>query len=251
MRILAIDTATEAFSVALLRDGELTGVTSRPGRGHGGLVLPAVDALLADAGLTGAALDAIAVGRGPGAFTGVRIGVSVAQGLSLAWDRPIVPVSDLSALALGALQQARAAGLPPGPVGVLAVLDARLNGLYAGRAVVADPDAPDLAALSRLEECLLGPPEVLLPAGGVLIAAGHGLALLPDLATRAAGRPVVAYPDLLPSAAAIARLAADLLPRGGGVDAWRLVPTYLRDDVATRSRRAPGAPRGTGKMTET
>ena len=174
-----------------------------------------------------------------------------AQGLSLAWDRPIVPVSDLAALALGALLEARAAGLAPGPVGLLAVLDARLNGVYAGRAVVADPAAPDLPALCRLEEQLLGPHEVVLPAGGVLIAAGHGLALLPDLAARAAGRPVVAYPDLLPTAAAIARLAADLLPLGGGVDAWRLVPTYLRDDVATRSSRAPGAPRETGKMTET
>ena len=146
MKILALDTATENLSVALYADGQLCLRESRPVRGHGEWLLPMVDEVLAEAGVVLGALDAIAVGRGPGAFTGVRIAVSVAQGLAFATGLPIVGVSDLAALALGAAQATVAAGETPAPLMILSCLDARLGGLYAaafrlpaGTVALADP----------------------------------------------------------------------------------------------------------------
>ena len=244
MKILALDTATESLSVALSLAGVVTGFQSRPGRGHGTHVLAAIDDLLAAAGLELAALDLLAVGRGPGAFTGVRIGVSVAQGLGFAADLPIVPVSDLAALALGALDAARADGhLDGGPLTVLACLDARLGGLYAGRLAVPDSSRIDLTAIAALTEELTTGTSIELPAAGPVLVAGHGFAAAPELASRLEGRLLATYPELLPGAEAIARLAGPLFSAGAAVSAWDLVPTYLRDEVATRSSRPPGAPR--------
>ncbi len=244
MKILALDTATESLSVALSLDGVVTGFQSRPGRGHGTHLLAAVDDLLAAAGVDLAALDCLAVGRGPGAFTGVRIGVSVAQGLGLAAELPIVPVSDLAALALGALDAARVDGrLGVGALTVLAALDARLGGLYLGRFHVPDPTSIDLPALAALTEELTTGATCELPAEGPVLVAGHGFAAAPELAERLGGRLLASYPELLPGAGAIARLAAPLFSAGYAVSAWDLLPTYLRDEVATRSSRPPGAPR--------
>jgi tRNA threonylcarbamoyladenosine biosynthesis protein TsaB len=248
VKILAFDTATESLSVALSLDGVVTSFAARPGRGHGAQLLAAVDELLVTAGIGLQDLDLLAVGRGPGAFTGVRIGVSVAQGLGLAMDLPIVPVSDLAALALGALEAARAdghlAGQPAGEsLHVLACLDARLGGLYAGCVTINDPHGPDLTAIALLAEELTTGATLSLPAQGALIVAGHGLAASPDLAARLDGRTVVRYPALLPDSAAIAALAVPLAAAGHAVSARDLAPTYLRDDVATRSARAPGGPR--------
>jgi tRNA threonylcarbamoyladenosine biosynthesis protein TsaB len=93
MRLLGIDTATEACTVALWVDGEVRERFEHAPQGHASLVLPMADALLAEAGLRPAALDAVAVGRGPGSFTGVRIGIGVAQGVAFAAGLPVVPVS--------------------------------------------------------------------------------------------------------------------------------------------------------------
>ena len=99
MRLLAIDTATQACSVALLDGETLITRYEEPGRGHAELILPMVDEVLKEGSLQLKALDCIAVGRGPGAFTGVRIAISVAQGLAFGAGLKIVPVSDLAALA--------------------------------------------------------------------------------------------------------------------------------------------------------
>ena len=99
MKLLALDTATEACSAALLLGDTLLARYEESKRGHAELILPMVDALLTEAGLSLRELDCLAVGRGPGAFTGVRIAVSVAQGLAFGAQRPIVPISDLAALA--------------------------------------------------------------------------------------------------------------------------------------------------------
>ncbi|MEO8743427.1 MAG: tRNA (adenosine(37)-N6)-threonylcarbamoyltransferase complex dimerization subunit type 1 TsaB, partial [Lysobacteraceae bacterium] len=90
MKLLAIETATEACSVALSIDGEVRERFEIAPRRHGELVLPWADALLTEAGIVKSQLDAIAVGRGPGAFTGVRLAVAIAQGIALALDRPVV-----------------------------------------------------------------------------------------------------------------------------------------------------------------
>src|ERR1700736_2864344 len=98
MRVLALDTATEACSVALLTDAGLLGAWREVGRGHAEQILDMVDAVLSEAGIVLGMLDGIAAGVGPGAFTGVRIGVSVAQGLAFSTAMPVVAVSTIDAL---------------------------------------------------------------------------------------------------------------------------------------------------------
>lgn len=229
MKILALDTATEALSVALLIDGVVTERFEVIGRGHAERLLPLADEILRGAGLALGELDAIAFGRGPGAFTGVRIAISVAQGLSLGSGVPLIPVSDLEALGCAALGETEADY-------ALACLDARMGEVYFG-----------LVARSRNGEIGLvteglATPAALpdLPHGARVVAAGHGLSAYPAIAERFSSAIAVVYPDLLPSAGMIARLARRELIAGRVFSAAEVEPTYLRNDVATRSARAPG-----------
>src|SRR5215469_4188984 len=102
MNLLAIETSTEACSVALVHGENVVARTELAPRRHAERVLPMADELLAESGISKHALDAIAVGRGPGAFTGVRLAVSLAQGMAVALGLPVVTVSSLAALALEA-----------------------------------------------------------------------------------------------------------------------------------------------------
>lgn len=122
-RILAVDTATEACSVALLCDGEIISRFAISPREHTQKVLPMVEDVLAEAGIALNQLDALAFGRGPGSFTGVRIGVGVAQGLALGADLPMIGVSSLMTLAQGAFRTS-------GQSNVLAAIDARMSEIY-------------------------------------------------------------------------------------------------------------------------
>lgn len=229
MRILALDTATEACSVALLDDAEVRMRYEVLGRGHAERVLPMIDELLAEAGTSLGALDAIAFGRGPGAFTGVRIAVSVAQGLSLGTGLPLVPISDLRALAAAALAATRADH-------ALVCLDARMGEVYWG---LGRPDPASGCAL--VAEGLAPPGNVPdLPPGSRPVAAGHGWTAYPLLEERFGPRLAARWPLLLPDAATIARLAVAEVRAGRTVTAANAEPVYLRNDVATRSSRAPG-----------
>src|SRR5260370_29032832 len=124
MRVVALDTATEACCVALLTEAGVVGVFREVGRGHAEQILDMVDAVLTDAGIVLGALDGIAAGVGPGAFTGVRIGVSVAQGLAFGAALPVVAVTTLEALALEALRG--------GADQVMGWLRERMGGIYWG-----------------------------------------------------------------------------------------------------------------------
>ncbi len=227
MRLLALDTATEACSAALLTDAGLAVRRAVLGRGHAEHLLPMANELLIEAGLELAELDALAVGRGPGAFTGVRIAVSLAQGLALGAGLRVVPVSDLWALGASALEKT------PAPA-ALACLDARMGEVYWGLVVARPGGVTELLA-----EGLAAPEAVPAPPGGErLVGAGHGWSAYPVLGARLA--PTVIHAELLPDAGTIARLGATEWRAGRAVPPTQLEPVYLRNDVATRSSRAPG-----------
>jgi len=192
-------------------------------------VLPLVDRMLASAGWTLGSLDAIAFGRGPGAFTGVRIAVSTVQGLALGSGLPVVPVSDLAAVGQRLLGHVEVGEVDC----ALVCLDARMGELYA--AVVAREAG---GGVNLLMERLVRPADIdarVLPGIGRVVAGGHGFSAHPDLAGRFGGRIVAIHAECLPHAEDIVRLAALDVAAGRVLDAAQAQPVYLRDDVATKS----------------
>lgn len=219
MRLLALDTATEACSAALLQDGAVQERFEVIGRGHAEKLLPMAQELLAGAGLALRDLDAVAFGRGPGGFTGLRIAAGVAQGLAAGAGLPVLPVSDLAALAVAG---ARASGQRR----ILACLDARMGQVYWAAFEVDEGGARALG-----EEALAVPEQVSPPAGEAWFGAGHGFGAYPELPGRLGGRLCGADVTLLPRAADIASLAARDLRAGRALPAARARPLYLRDEV--------------------
>ena len=224
MRVLALDAATEACSVALLTDDGLLGRCAEVGGGHAEQILGMVDAVLAEAGISLAKLDGIAASIGPGAFTGVRISVAVAQGLCFGANLPVVPVTTLEALALQALHG--------GTNRALACLDARMGEVYWG--CFASDAARMLVACGAPR---VGPAaEVTLAHAGAR-GIGRGFAAYPELAALPGLEEVLPY--ALPDAREMARIGVNRLLAGGGMDPADLRPQYLRDKVAlTGAERA-------------
>ncbi|MFN2309409.1 MAG: tRNA (adenosine(37)-N6)-threonylcarbamoyltransferase complex dimerization subunit type 1 TsaB [Gammaproteobacteria bacterium] len=224
MKILAFDTATEACSAALLLDDEVHERFEVAPRGHARLLLPMLDGLLAEAGLKPAQLDAIAFGRGPGSFTGLRIAASVAQGIAFAVDLPVLPVSTLAALARDALQRHAAAQ-------VLVAIDARMEEVYwAAYARDAQGEPQRLG-----EEQVTPASAVCLPAAGEWFGIGTGWAAYDDVLRGRCGAALVGVDAAgLPHAAHIVRLAAREFLAGAAVSAEQACPVYLRNRVAQR-----------------
>jgi tRNA threonylcarbamoyladenosine biosynthesis protein TsaB len=236
VRILALDTATENCSAALLIEGQLRATEELIGRGHAERILPMVDQLLRDAQLRLADLSAIAFGRGPGSFTGVRLAASVTQGLAQGAGLRVVPVSDLRAVAQRALE------LPAAPQRVLVCNDARMHEVY----WACFERAPDGFAVVVSEERVGSPAGVTLPAqwhaasgddgaaGAVagLLGVGTGFSAYPELAAAMSGTLTVLSDVLLPRATEIARLAVVEVLNGRLLRPEQALPVYLRDDVA-------------------
>ena len=231
MKLLAIETATEACSVALWIDGDVRERFEIAPRRHAELVLPWADQLLAEAGIAKTQLDAIAVGRGPGAFTGVRLAVALAQGIALALDRPVVAVSTLAALAMRIFHPLPLVGEGWGEGGshILAAIDARMGEIYFGT-FVRDPDGL-VTALDT--ERLAHPAEVALPEDHAWVGIGSGFAVDDSVLSRTLG-PLLLYHDAtaLPHASDVARLAARGFARGEAIAPERVEPAYLRNNVA-------------------
>ncbi len=219
--LLAIDTTEDACSAALLIDDALEERFEIAPRRHSELILPMMDALLAAAGLRLSDLDALAFGRGPGAFTGLRIAAAVAQGAAFGAGLPVVPVSSLQALAQGARRV-------HGADRVLAAFDARMGEVYWG-AFAADADGVMRAAL---DESVCAPDKVPLPAPGAWHAAGSGWSAYPDALAARCGEPVLVDAAALVHAQDVAALAARLFREGAAVPAEEALPVYLRNQVA-------------------
>ena len=222
MKLLAIDSATEACSAALLHDGELIERYELLGRGHAERLLPMVDELLAEAGLDLAALDAIAFGRGPGGFTGLRIAAGITQGLAAGAQVPVLPVSDLAAIAAAGARQSGASRL-------LVCVDARMGQVYWA---AFDCSAAQPQALTP--EAVTNPEDVMPPAGVPWFGAGRGFAAYPVLAARLGSQLDGTAPDLLPRASDILRIAAVDFAAGRGLPAAQAQPVYLRNEVVHR-----------------
>ncbi|QTD47205.1 tRNA (adenosine(37)-N6)-threonylcarbamoyltransferase complex dimerization subunit type 1 TsaB [Ottowia testudinis] len=231
MNLLAFDTSTEHLSAAVLRgaDGERFVREGAGGPQASATLIPTVQALLAQAGLSFSDLHAIAFGRGPGSFTGLRTACSVAQGLAYGAGVPVLPIDTLLAVA----ESARARH---GATRVLALLDARMNEVYAAEYAWADA-----TGWRALGEPAVGPPEALpAPADGALLAGNvftvYGERLPPAL--RALPRA-----EVLPGAHALLALAPALLAAGRAVPAEQALPLYIRDKVAlTTAERSAASP---------
>jgi len=220
MKILAIETATEACSAALFDDGAVIHRETMAPQQHAELILPMCDELMAEAGLPRSALDALAFGRGPGSFTGVRIAVGVIQGIAFALDRPVVPVSSLAALAQGAMDSGNR---------VLAAFDARMGEVYWG-AFGADDQG---LATAEGPETVTAPEAVPVPEAGRWLGVGSGWASYGEtLEERVGERLEAVVAERFPLARHLVRLAARDLTAGAGVAAAEALPVYLRDNVA-------------------
>jgi tRNA threonylcarbamoyladenosine biosynthesis protein TsaB len=223
LKLLAIDTATEACSAALDIDGDIREFYEVAGNGHSRLILPMIDRLMAEAGLKPSDLDGLAFGRGPGSFTGIRIATGVSQGIAFALDLPVVPVSNLAALAQDFFDN------NPEDVAYVAA-DARMDEIYWG---VYQRNGNGFADLLGKEVVTPANAIEFIGLTGTGIGTGwkaHGKELLGQLS------PFVnRYEDeRLPRACAIAKLGIDGLTKGLAVPAEQALPVYLRDRVAKK-----------------
>ena len=225
MRLLAIETATEACSAALYVNGDIRVRHRVEPRRHGELILGMIADVLKEAGIALRQLDALAFGRGPGSFTGVRIASGVIQGIAFAADLPVVPVSTLAALAQ---HQYRRRGSPR----ILAGFDARMKEVYWGAYEAhAETGLVSLAGVERV----CRPTAVPLPSGSGWCGVGTAWASYRDQLAERLGERVEAVDDrLLCSAHDIAQLGVAGFAEGRAVPAERALPVYLRDQVVQR-----------------
>ncbi len=212
MNLLAIETSTEAGSIAICRRGDIVRRDCPPGVSHSETLLPLIRSAMRDLGLRFAELDGVAFAAGPGSFTGLRVACGVAQGLAVAHDLPVVPVDTLAAMAAAS-----------GGQRVIVALDARMGEVYFAAFVAGQPVAPTVVAPALLVE---------IPPGSGWLACGNGLPAYPLLRRRLAPFVATWQAQLMPDAAAVARLALARLARGEGVDAAAAVPVYVRNKVA-------------------
>lgn len=226
MNLLALETATEACSVALDIDGRVCSRHLEEPRAHGDRLLDLVDEVLRESGIERTDLDAIAFGRGPGGFTSLRIGIGVVQGIAFALGLPVIPVSTLATLAQGAHRL-------HGADRVMAAIDARMGEIYcgtfvAGRDGIVQPHGP---------ERVLPPEQFECPEGSNWHGCGTGWETYRDVLLQQCGPALVGVTEpRLPDAVDMLPFARAALQRGETVPAEQAMPVYLRDRVAEKKR---------------
>ena len=229
-RILSLDTSTEACSVALKLDDEVLENFQLQPRKHTQLLLPMVEEILSEAGVKLQQLDAIAFANGPGSFTGLRIATGVTQGLAFGADLPVIPVTTLETMAFTLFRERYAHY-------IISSLDARMGEVYwaayhwNGNSFdcVAQPEviAPDQVSLVNPVE------------DADWVGAGNGWQLLDQFSPVMQGLVQQTYPEMLPRAGDIARLAELYWQQGKTVSAEDAIPVYLRDNVAFKKGEGP------------
>ena len=217
--LLAFDTGTERMIVAVVRDGRVWSHTGAGGAKASATLIATILRLLDEAGLGLRELDAIAFGRGPGAFTGLRTACSVAQGLAFGAGKPVLPIDSLLVVA----EDARCGA---GEFRVWATIDARMAQIYAAEYAFANSrwrvlHAPMLTDGEALARRWRGAPAQAV-AGDAIGA--FGARLEPGVA--------LLRPEARASAAALVALAGRAWDDGAAVDAAQALPLYVRDKVA-------------------
>lgn len=221
MRLLALDTATEACSAALWLDGHVAERFELAGRTHTQLMLPMVHGLMSDARLSFKQLDGLVCGVGPGSFAGVRIGVGFIKGLGIALDIPVVGVGSLVMLAQGAIDQ--------GAKRVLAAIDARMNEVYFGVFTC----GADGLAIAHTPARVTPPEKVDFRDAESWVGVGTGWGVYESV-LRSRVHSEIVYIDgaALPRASTALGMAVPVFAAGAAASADALAPVYLRDKVA-------------------
>jgi tRNA threonylcarbamoyladenosine biosynthesis protein TsaB len=221
LNILALDTSSDACSVALLTRNIITENFQLIPRQHNALILPMIEQILGEAGLTLKQLDAIAFGRGPGSFTGLRIAASVVQGIAFAADLPVLPISTLQALAQAALREFSVTQ-------VIAAIDARINEIY-WAAYQADANG---LIQAQSQEIVCAPHEINWTQAGVWQGAGSGWDAYHAIMQSQLGPSLQSWlPKCYVKAQDIVKLAEVAYREGAAVDPAQAIPIYLRDQV--------------------
>lgn len=227
--ILALDTSTPACSVALNIDGVVLEDFRMAPRQHNDLILPMVDQILQQADIKLADLDAIAFGRGPGSFTGLRISAGVVQGLAYGADLPVVPISTLAAQALEGFQKT-------GLNHWLSALDARMGEIYVAGYHVNKVNGHYI--IETLLEERVAKPGALESMNVLYQGVGSGWIYEDILSALLPSKPDHVLVDIAPRAACIAELALDAFKNGDTVPSYEAIPIYLRDEI-TWEKQAP------------
>jgi tRNA threonylcarbamoyladenosine biosynthesis protein TsaB len=227
--LLALDTATETCSVALLKDGAVVVRSELVGQRHSERALPMVDSILRDTRTALGDLDVIAFGAGPGSFTGLRIACGLAQGLAWGAGKQVIAVGNLMALAARVFEQAPDCG------SVLCAIDARMHEAYCA----VYQRGPQI--LEILAPQLARPAELAALARDADAVAGDALIAFPEVLPALDGR--ILMPGLRADAADIVRLAGTESMRQRAVAPHDAMPVYVRDHVAltTEERRLRAA----------
>lgn len=226
MNLLALDTSTESCSAAITINGELYQQQHLTQRGHSTLILGMLDQLFKQANATIADIDALAFGRGPGSFTGVRIGIGVAQGIAFARELPVIPVSTLAAVAQAAYDHS-------GHTNIAVAMDARMNEIYAASFDVQD----GFVRLLGAEQVCSA--EQFLPANAdSWFGAGNGWEIYAEaLEAGFAGQVIGKNTAIYPQADSILKLAEQQFSRGEFTTADKALPVYLRNNVAKKGSK--------------
>lgn len=223
MKLLAVETSTDACSAALFIDGEIREQFALAPREHTKLILPMIDELMAEAQLRPRQLDGIALSRGPGSFTGVRIAGSVVQGIAFGADLPVVPVSTLAAIAQDFFNRHSSDF-------AFTAMDARMEEIFWG---VYRRNGIGLAELIGNEAVTPAAEAVFPEMAGYGVGSGWA-AYLEILSSRLAERVQGIEIEVWPRAACIAQLGAYDFTNGLAVPVEQAMPVYLRDKVAKK-----------------
>jgi tRNA threonylcarbamoyladenosine biosynthesis protein TsaB len=221
LKILALDTATEACSAAIIVDSEISEKSLIAPRRHADLILSMIDELLSDSGVALSELDAIAFGRGPGAFTGIRIAAGIVQGLAYGADLPVIPISTLAALAQGTNENSDF---------IISAIDARMSEIYT--AIYRLDDSGLVVGIT--EETVIKADDFLISEQGTYYGVGTGWVTYNDIMSSKIGKQLIGYcGECYPQSRDILLLAKQEYEKGNLVKPEDAIPVYIRNKVTS------------------